>query len=97
MQERLLNYIESPKQNDDLFKSIDTSIWNENELVTVQELNQEVLRICYRVGLVGITKSFHGTVQWAFNGHLLQESDNLDELTFFVHPAFWEVLAIDTS
>lgn len=63
----------------------------------IETFMQHMIKILYRVGVIGMKEDTFTHVNWSFMGHKLVGSDiNLD-ITCYIHPAFWRVLGIDPS
>jgi len=58
---------------------------------------QEVLKILYRVGVVGIKQESFSRVNWSYQGQKLNSPEVNLNATIHIHPAFWRVLGISHS
>jgi hypothetical protein len=56
---------------------------------------QAMLKILFRVGVVGIRYGSYADMCWSYKGHKLVGSYIDDNATIYIHPAFWCVLGIE--
>ncbi len=54
----------------------------------------EMIRILFKVGVVGVKTSGYSGVLWAYNGRRLSGSEINQDIKIHVHPTFWRVLGI---
>ena len=55
---------------------------------------QEMIKILFRVGVVGIKSESYTTVYWSYLGQKLMTSEINEKAVLYVHPAFLRVLGI---
>ena len=55
---------------------------------------QEMIKILFRVGLIGIKPESYTSVYWSYQGKKLLSSEINETATIYVHPAFWRILGI---
>lgn len=58
---------------------------------------EEMLKILYKVGVVGIKQESFSETSWSFMGHKLVGSDLSKATAFYIHAAFWRVLGINSE
>jgi hypothetical protein len=81
------------------FKTQDCYIYKlvEEKLGQTDDLFRGLARIFYRVGILGIKRESYLPVEWSFLGDRIVEVELRDDVTYFIHPAFWRVLGINPS
>lgn len=79
--------LETEHKVDDLHKMVKEYY----EAERIRELIPELLKIFYRVSLIGVKQQGRPIV-WSFQGKEMPRED--EDVTYQVHPAFWKVLKI---
>lgn len=90
IEECALKFLTSEKNQDQIYHMI-TAKFDANDM---PEMGQEVIRILFRVGLVGVKTETYTGMQWSYLGQKLIASELKDDTVIKVHPAFWRVLGI---
>ena len=55
---------------------------------------QEMFKILFRVGVIGIKPESYSSVSWSYQSQKLVGSEINRDAVFYVHPAFWRILGI---
>jgi hypothetical protein len=55
---------------------------------------QEMIKILFRVGIIGIKPESFASVYWSYQGQKLISSEINETAVIHVHPAFWRILGI---
>ncbi len=58
---------------------------------------QEMLKILYRVGVIGVKPESYTSVLWSHQGHKLINSEISKNAVVHIHPAFWRILGTRPS
>ena len=61
---------------------------------TIEVFIPEMLRILYKVGVIGVKPNSYSTVQWSHQGQRLFRDAINETTSIHVHPAFWRTLGI---
>ena len=77
--------------HDDHIRSLVEEKFNNND---TDGFMQEMFKILYRVGLIGIKQESYLTVYWSYLGQKIMSSDINENATVYIHPAFWRVLGV---
>lgn len=79
---------------DELYTSANAVV---NQTLTTSEFRVTLLRVFFRVGLVGLKLETYETVSWAYQGNRISPAVSVNELTrVSIHPAFYRVLGTKT-
>lgn len=55
---------------------------------------QEMIKILYRVGLIGVKPESYTSILWSYQGHKLINGEINKNAIVHIHPAFWRILGI---
>lgn len=84
-----LNFVTSHKEDNQLYALLMTGV----DSGDMETLAQEILRILFRVGVVGI-KEPSTNFLWSHQGNKLTPNAIGEQALIKVHPAFWQVLGV---
>ncbi len=89
-EDRLLEFIVNNTNNkDDIYEKIYTLYYDRSQPL---EAVIELVKIFYRIGVLGLKQETFTTIAWSFQGHRTLDIDA--SCVCHVHPAFWRVLEI---
>jgi hypothetical protein len=55
---------------------------------------QEMFKILFRVGVIGLKPESYTSVYWSYQGQKLMSSEINENAVLYIHPAFWRILGI---
>lgn len=55
---------------------------------------QEMFKILFRVGVIGIKPESYASVYWSYQGQKLMSTEINEKAILYIHPAFWRILGI---
>lgn len=55
---------------------------------------QEMFKILFRVGIIGVKQESYASVYWSYQGQKLMSTEINRDAVFHIHPAFWRVLGV---
>ncbi|MBI5842336.1 MAG: DNA repair ATPase [Chloroflexi bacterium] len=58
---------------------------------------QEMFKILYKVGVIGVKPESYSSVLWSYQGHKLLNSEINKDAIIHIHPAFWRILGIQPA
>lgn len=90
IQDLALRYLTSSVVQDDVYRTIYTMFEGDDR----NGLIAEILKVLFRVGIIGVKTETFQTVQWAHIGSRKVLGEIGTETLVQVHPAFWRVLGI---
>jgi hypothetical protein len=90
IQDAIIDFLGNNFKNDVISKLIQDTYENGD----IENFMQEMFKILFRVGVVGIKPETYSMPCWSYQGQKLVSSEIKLNALFFVHPAFWRVLGI---
>jgi hypothetical protein len=85
----MLDFLVNPSIPSDYIRSIIEEKFDSGDTVSFM---QEMFKILFRVGVIGVKLDSFTSVSWDHLGHRLMSAELTDSSTVHVHPAFWRVL-----
>jgi hypothetical protein len=90
MEERMLDFlINNPRE--DYIRSVVEDKFNSED---IDGFIQEMLKVLFRVGVMGVKPESYTSVVWSYLGQKLLGSEISKDATIYIHPAFWRMLGI---
>jgi hypothetical protein len=90
IEECLLEFLTS-KPKEDYIYSVAEDKFN---LGDIDGFLQEMFRILFRVGVVGVKQESYASIYWSHQGQKLFGSEISRDAMIHIHPAFWRILGI---
>lgn len=88
IEENALRFVTSDRPQDQIYHLVMSKF----ESGDMGGLIQELLRILFRVGVVGIKPETFAAIQWSYLGQKLTATELSTDAIVKIHPAFWRVL-----
>ena len=89
----MLGFLTRPGRQDSIYALIQEAF----DSGDINAFMQEMVRILYKAGVVGLKPLNYATVHWSHEGHKLTTSETDPEAMVYIHPAFWRVLGTQVS
>lgn len=74
---------------DSLFSLVDEKLFTD-----ATGLLHTLLKLLYKIGFLGVKKESYLSTYWSYADQKVLEAEFDDEVTYYIHPAFWRVLGI---
>lgn len=88
--EKVFEFLSSKPAEDEIYQLAMTHFENDS----IDEFVLEMLKILYKVGIVGIKPNTYSSVQWSHYGQKLSRNAIDDDASIQIHPAFWRTFGI---
>jgi hypothetical protein len=86
----MLQFLFTDRERDHIYCLI-TEKFNADD---IDGFMQEMFKILFRVGVVGVKPESSQSTSWSYMGHKLVGSYSSEDTPIYIHPAFWNVLGI---
>ena len=86
----MLDFLVTTKRKDYIFSLVEDK-FNSGD---TDGFMQEMFKILFRVGLVGLKPDSFAAVYWSYHGQKLLTAEIDPNTRVHIHPAFWRVLGV---
>ncbi len=90
VEDHMLKFLFSNSKEDYIYRLIEDK-FNTDDL---DGFMQEMTKILFRVGIIGVKEETYTTPRWSYQGRKLTSSEINLNVILYIHPAFWRVLGV---